>query len=237
MFNRIFLRGDTHGDFSWLKDWCKNENTTEKDAIIILGDAGINFWLKRGSSDTSNKRKIAAQPITVLCIQGNHEKRPEPFMGYELVYKREIGGFVWVEEKYPNIWFLINGIYVINGKKFLIADGAYSIDKEYRLTRGVPWFKDEQMSDEDMEKLFKICEHEKYFHYVLSHTAPMNYEPTYLFLPFIDQSRVDKHTEWILQQIYDKIDFGHWYFAHYHDTNLNYQPKMSLLYKEIIQIM
>ncbi len=30
---------------------------------------------------------------------------------------------------------------------------------------------------------------------VLSHTCPLRYEPTEVFLPFIDQSKVDKSTE------------------------------------------
>ena len=237
MFNRIFLRGDTHGDFFWLKDWCKNENTSKNDALIILGDVGINYWLTKRSSDTSNKKKIAAAPITLLCIQGNHEKRPEPAIGYRITYKEEVSGFVWVEDTYPNIWFLMNGKYTINNKTFLVADGAYSIDKEYRLMRNVQWFEDEQMSDEDAEMLIKLCEHEKRFDYVLSHTAPLNFEPKYLFLSFIDDSKVDKRTEYILQEIYDRIQFRHWFFGHYHSTNLDYEPNMSILYHRIIQII
>ena len=235
--NRVFIKGDCHGDFMWLKDFCKKENTTKDDLVIICGDAGINFWLNK--TDAKKKNFIDHFPITLLCVQGNHEKRPNFDMGYIPVYKEEIEGKIWIEPKHPTIWFAINGTYKIKNKTFLIADGAYSIDKFYRQSRNIPWFEDEQMSDKDMNKLFHICKKEQYFDFVISHTAPMNYEPRYLFLDFVDQTMVDKHTEWILQEIVNKIQFGHWIFGHYHADNWEYRtkPRFSIIYKEIKQII
>ena len=43
-FNRVFITGDTHGDFDWLADWCEEKQSTVCDAIIILGDAGILYY-------------------------------------------------------------------------------------------------------------------------------------------------------------------------------------------------
>ena len=237
MINRVFVKGDCHGDFIWLKDFCKKYNTTKDDLVIICGDAGINFWLNQ--TDAKKKNFIDHFPITLLCIQGNHEKRPNFDMGYTPVYIKSIGGLVWIEKKHPNIWFAINGKYTIKEKTFLIADGAYSIDKQYRKSRGIPWFEDEQMSDEDMNKLFNLCEENKYFDFVISHTAPMRYEPTYLFLNFVEQTMIDKHTEWILNEILNKIDFEQWIFGHYHDDNWNYHfdPFLSIVYKEVHQII
>lgn len=238
MINRVFLRGDCHGDFTWLKTWCDKEETTINDILIILGDAGINFWLN--NTDKKKKRKLAKMPITLFCIQGNHEKRPEEGMlNYHKVYKKEIHGYVWIENEYPNLWFAINGEYKIKDKTFLVADGAYSVDMNYRKSRGIPWFEDEQMSDEDMFMLFKLCEKRKYFDFLLTHAAPLNYEPTYLFLPFLEQTMIDKHTEWIIQEIYHKARFGHHFFGHYHDDNWDYYdiPRMSILYNEIRRIL
>ena len=237
MINRVFIKGDCHGDFMWLKDFCKKYNTTQKDLIIICGDAGINFWLNK--TDNKKKNFISHFPITLLCIQGNHEKRPNFDMGYIPIYKEEIKGKIWIESKHPNIWFAINGEYKIKEKTFLIADGAYSIDKEYRKSRGIPWFEDEQMSDSDMNKLFCLIDKNNYYDFIISHAAPMRYEPTYLFLNFINQTLVDKHTEWILDQIVEKVNFGQWIFGHYHDDNWNYHfdPFLSIVYKEIHQII
>lgn len=237
MINRVYIKGDCHGDFMWLKSFCKKENTTKDDLVIICGDAGLNFWLNK--TDAKKKNFIDHFPITLLCIQGNHEKRPNMEMGYIPFYVGDLGGFVWFEQKHPTIWFAINGEYTIKDKSFLIADGAYSIDKSYRQSRGIPWFENEQMSDEDMNKLFTIASKKDYFDFVISHAAPMNYEPTYLYLPFVEQTLVDKHTEWILQEIVNKIQFGHWIFGHYHADNWEYRtkPRFSIIYKEIKQII
>ena len=237
MINRVFITGDKHGDVTWIKSFCKKYNTTKDDIIIIAGDMGLNFWLNK--TDAKKKNFIDHFPITLLCVQGNHEKRPEQSINYHQIYASDIDGWVWVEDKHPNIWFAINGTYKIKGKSFLIADGAYSVDKFYRQSRRIPWFEDEQMSDEDMNKLFQIADKANYFDFVISHTAPMNYEPTYLFLPGIEQTMVDKHTEWILQEIMDKVDFGQWIFGHYHDDNWQYHfdPFMSIVYKEVHQII
>ena len=41
----IYITGDTHGDFTKIDFFCKKMNTTKQDIIIILGDAGINYYL------------------------------------------------------------------------------------------------------------------------------------------------------------------------------------------------
>ena len=158
---------------------------------------------------------------------------------YHEAWYSDINGWVWVEDKYPNIWFAKNGEYTILNKTFLICDGAYSIDKDYRRSRGIPWFEDEQMSDADMNKLFWLTGQRDYYDFIISHTAPLRYEPTYLFLDFINQTMVNKHTEWILDEIVDKVNFGQWIFGHYHSDNWNYHfdPFISIVYKEIHQII
>lgn len=241
--DRVFVRGDTHGNFKWLPKWCEDNYTTTNDILIILGDAGINYHLNY--NDHYLKERISKCPITIMSIQGNHEKRPEPSMGYKIIDIQDgdnINGSYWIEEQYPNILFMRNGLHIIKGKTFLVADGAYSVDKEYRLLMGRKWFSDEQMTKDDEDVLLEIaCLVDYRVDFVLSHTAPLNYEPKYLFLPMIDQSKVDKHTEWLLQEIMDRLryGFGHWFFGHYHDDNMeiSIDPKISILYNEIVRII
>ena len=38
--NRIFIRGDTHGNFDFLEKFCYDNKTDLQDYLIILGDAG-----------------------------------------------------------------------------------------------------------------------------------------------------------------------------------------------------
>lgn len=99
----------------------------------------------------------------------------------------------------------------------MIIRGAYSIDKDYRLMKGYQWFPDEQPSSEIKkqveEKLFSVGNK---VDVVLSHTCPLKYEPTEVFLPFVDQSKVDKSTERWLDQIEETSAYQKWYCGHYH---------------------
>ena len=40
----IYITGDTHGDFFRIANFCARMNTKPDDIMIILGDAGINFY-------------------------------------------------------------------------------------------------------------------------------------------------------------------------------------------------
>ena len=41
----FYITGDTHGDFSRIEEFCRENDTTKEEVMIILGDAGINYWL------------------------------------------------------------------------------------------------------------------------------------------------------------------------------------------------
>ena len=41
----IYITGDTHRDFTRIKKFCQEQNTSVDDIMIILGDAGINYML------------------------------------------------------------------------------------------------------------------------------------------------------------------------------------------------
>ena len=82
--------------------------------MIILGDAGINYWLDL--SDKELKGQLSGMNITFFCVHGNHEARPWEAEDYEEKIWNE--GIVYVEEQYPNILFAKDGeIYNFNGKK------------------------------------------------------------------------------------------------------------------------
>ena len=84
-------------------------------------------------------------PITLLCIHGNHERRPTAGLGYERAQR--FGGEVMVQPEFPNQLFALDGeVYELDGQSCIAIGGAYSIDKEYRLMRGGGWWPDEQPS-------------------------------------------------------------------------------------------
>ena len=228
----IYLTGDTHGNFDRIRRFCEINNTTKDDVLIILGDAGINYYLNK--RDYKLKQELQNLPITLFCIHGNHEERPENINTYKLnVF---FDNLVYQESEFPNILFAVDGmIYKINNNKCLVLGGAYSVDKYHRLMKGYQWFESEQIPDDrkaEIEGYLSVCGYN--VDYVLSHTCPYNTRPIHMFLRSIDQSTVDSSMEVWLQKIADRLTFKHWYFGHYHDDWDN--GKYSMLYTDIIPL-
>lgn len=223
----VYITGDTHGNFCRIKSFCASRSTTIGDVMIILGDAGINYYGDHG--DKRLKHRISNLPLTLFCIHGNHEMRPHTIQSYE---KREWnGGMVWYEKHYPNILFAIDGeIYDIGGKKCIVIGGAYSVDKEYRIQRGYGWWDDEQPSDDIKQKVESVLL-ENSVDVILSHTCPLKYEPAEVFLPFVDQSKVDKSTEQWLDKIDDTTEYSKWYCGHYHTSKK--VDKLQFMFEDI----
>lgn len=200
--------------------------------MIILGDSGINYWLNK--SDVKAKRNLSELPISFFIIHGNHEERASKIESYR--EKSWRGGTVYYEEKFPDILFAKDGeIYNLNEKSVIVIGGAYSVDKNYRILTGLPWYESEQPSVEIktyVEEQLKRCNWKVDF--VLSHTCPLSFQPEDLFLEFIDQSRVDKSMEEWLEQIYKKVKFHKWYFGHFHG-NRQYD-NILMFYEEIREL-
>lgn len=227
----IYITGDTHGDFTKIDFFCKKMNTTKQDIIIILGDAGINYYLNE--KDEKIKRHISNLPITLFCLHGNHEARPETISSYEL--STFFGGQVYIEKSCPNIIFAKDAeIYDIEGKKTLVIGGAYSIDKDYRLTMGYKWFPDEQPTKELKNKCMDIVNSKK-IDIILSHTGPKKFEPVECFLSFVDQTAVDKTTEEFLDKLEAVKNYNQWYFGHYHTDKklLADNKEINILFNDI----
>lgn len=228
----IYVTGDTHGQFKKIKEFCKKFDTTIDDIMIILGDVGINYH--GNSKDLNTKSYVKKLSITLFCIQGNHEMRPHHISSYKII--DYMGGKAYQDEKYPNIIFAIDGeVYNFNGLKTVVCGGAYSVDKNYRIATGLKWFSDEQPNAEIKAKVENtLTENDWDIDIFLSHTCPLNYIPTEMFLSTIDQSTVDKSTEIWLQEIEDKLNYKAWYCGHYH-TNKNID-KIHFLFEDIKEL-
>lgn len=232
---RIFVKGDCHGDLNFLKSWCKANQTTKEDYLVLCGDVGLNYFLNK--VENKKKYQISNCPITLICVHGNHEERPKNISSYKFKYNENLKCNVWYEEEYPNILFPQDGVIEILGYKCLVLGGAYSVDKYYRIYRNLTWFPEEQMSEEDKERILKILEKENSFEYIFSHTVPLIYERELvdLFLPGINQYEVDKSMEEFLSVVHEKIEFKHWFFGHFHD-NFDLTDKVTILYNDIVEL-
>ena len=227
----IFITGDTHSNFERVTQLCRRFKPTIDDTIIILGDAGINYYGEE--RDCKLKKALSQLPITIFSIHGNHEIRPETISTYkEFIWN---DGIVYREDKYPNLLFAKEGeVYDIDGLKTLVIGGAYSVDKQYRIDHSMGWWADEQPSDEIKAKVEKtLADRGNKIDVILSHTTPLKYVPTEVFLSFIDQSDVDNSTEEWLDKIENTTAYKKWYCGHYH-TNKKID-KMIFLFKDIIE--
>lgn len=248
-FKRVWITGDPHGNFEWLPEWCEKHNThKDEDLLIILGDAGFMYYGPKKAREIYMKKKVQECPITILNVRGNHEARPSNYTSTCFVTLEDdpiVPSGYYFEPDYPDIWYVSDGsTFNINDKRCLFIGGAYSIDKEYRLMMGWRYFADEMLTHkEQMNILDKIDHHS--FDFVFTHTCPEAWQPTDLFLSYVDQSKVCKDMEEFLTTVSEIIDFDHWYFGHFHAHRLNMeidrthsgQGEVSMLFDHVELLM
>lgn len=234
---KIFAIGDIHGKWQTVRDFYLTNKIQEKikrekrdnNILILLGDAGLNYFLNE--RDESTKRKISEYPFTYFVIRGNHEERPSicaaknPELWHTETYW---GNTVYVENQFPHIKYALDevALYEIPTNdeqnsviRTLVIPGAYSVDKYHRLQNGWSWFEGEQLTHEEMVKgSFLLETVDNKVDLVLSHTCPIIYEPTDLFLSFVDQSMVDKTMERYLGKVEYELEYRAWLWGHFHAT-------------------
>ena len=239
--------GDIHGDFKAVRDFVQRNIQLHKDiangdenVLICLGDFGGNYFFNH--RDEGFKKKLGKYQFTYFVIRGNHEERPSKVMEMypDLWHTEEyFGNLVYVENQFPYIKYAsdIPCIYNIAGAKTLVIPGAFSVDKSYRLANGWGWFEGEQLTNEEMSIGLKLIkDHNNSFDLVLSHTCPIIFEPTDLFLSFVDQSMVDKTMERYLGKIEYNIDYKLWLWGHYHADRMYPEGKQIMLFHQALKL-
>lgn len=228
MINAWTITGDTHGDMTRFYNLQDSDPSTI--GIIILGDAGCNYYLNK--RDDKTKQKLEDTGYSYFLVRGNHEERPENIKNMITIYNEDIQGEVFWEEKFPYIFYLKDGgIYNFSGHKTLVIGGAYSVDKYYRLSMGYQWFSEEQLTTTEMKKI-NVENFGQKFDFVFTHTCPISWEPTDLFLSMINQETVDKTMEVWLDEFKDEIQWNIWLFGHYHADRLE-RPHVEMFYKDM----
>jgi hypothetical protein len=179
---------------------------------VILGDGGF-MWPGNFIKDIQNYEILRKRNFPVLCVLGNHE----PIYGMANLSEVDIGIGEKVYQIYDNsfVAYLKRGkIYHIDGFKFLVLGGAYSIDVGRR-TPGLSWWKEEYWSEKEKKSLFKLLKKENEFDFILSHTGPDSINRIIL------NSVIE--TKWIIDnvavlndELCKKIKFKEWYCGHLH---------------------
>lgn len=248
----VYVTGDVHGMPKPLVRMLKAKNIGAGDAVIILGDNGLNW--NYGWKDRSRKKDLCKVDCDYFVIRGNHDYRPEDYFNkppadayagdcpvprahYEIYFN----GAVLVEDDFPNIKYAVDGgIYNIDGKKCLVIGGGYSVDKFYRLMNDWLWIANEQLDENELAEIYDIWQNNE-VDVILSHVAPNAFE-TYFRHLFMDFNgvkggweNIDKSMErWMNKLLWDgchELDF--WYFAHYHE-NMNCGPIGIMLFDDVI---
>lgn len=257
--NKIMVCGDIHGDAAVFQYRIHNYFPTsdETDSIICVGDVGLSYDLFEGYALYHAMFKNFKGNIYIL--RGNHDDR---YWMNNIFIKESNGSCIetpkkgWYFEQalepsyiydseYPNIKYLRDegGIFKLNQYNILYIPGAYSIDKWYRLRRGLSYNPREQLSKEEMSKLYNDLvvwlECGNRIDYVISHTAPLQLEHAYedLFIDGFPQDEVDKSTEIFLDKIYNLLDnnYIHWYLGHFHDDR-DLTDKVTMLYSQMVEL-
>lgn len=238
----VYITGDTHGSFHKLLKKLSRLDVKANDIVVILGDSGLNYYssvdesmeatrkYKQDETGKIMKKELKRDCLKILgcvpyflLIQGNHEA---PAWLVEKYNARQWnGGTVYVENSFQKFLFAKNGeSFEIEGKKYLVIGGAYSVDKFYRLSRKFRWFPEEQMTDDEKEALFQKIKTDSRYDIVLSHTVPMGYLPFEKFLTCVNQDTVDNSMEKFLSTVESKIEYKTWFAGHFH-CNKKYESE------------
>lgn len=243
---KYFITGDKHRNFQNVKNFCRDMNTRRKDVIIILGDSGFNYY--EDERDNKLKSEISNLNITLFCIHGNKENRPQNVGTYGI--RSFCGGKVYYEPKYPNIYFAIDGeIYNFEGKKYMVVGGAHSVDKMHCLEEHKPFWEDEMPDETTKAKVEqKLSAEGNKIYGMMTHTCPIEYLPTEMFVSTRQNADIkrkskksksknffkpdiDRSTEEWLGKLEKEIDYEIWYCGHYHiDKEID---KINMMYSEI----
>ena len=232
--------GDVHGNINSIYEFLESLTfkVNNKDTLILLGDSGLNYYEPKSKKTKKIKQEFNELPLNIVILRGNHEQRPSilakrfPKEWKHITY---FGNKMLVEKAYPNIKYMLDcpAVYNINGYKTFCIPGAFSVDKHYRLKNNLRWFPAEQLNLKEMQKGNNLAEKYNYsFDLILSHTCPIQYEPTELFLSCIDQSKVDKTMElWMGNLVNKGLRSKLWCFGHYHGFKFwkDYETQQQLL--------
>lgn len=248
---RYFITGDKHRNFDDLIRFCRKNHLQKKDVIVILGDTGFNYY--EDKRDDKLKAKLNSLGVTLFCLHGNKEKRPQNIPTYGT--RSFCGGMVYYEPKYPHLFFAKDGdTYTFNNKEFMVVGGAHSIDKLRCLNENKPFWEDEMPSYEIKTLVEqKLAEKGDQIYGILTHTCPISCLPTETFVSTYRMANarkgygkcmknrkkkeeypldIDRSTEEWLETIKNNVDFSVWYCGHYHvDKELN---KISMIHREIL---
>lgn len=220
---RLIICGDWHGTLEINKIPDK-EILNTADYIIQLGDFGLIWNNPQIDAEKYWLNYLNELKPKVLFIAGNHEN-------FDLLKKYPVIDFLSgkAAQISENIFWLQNGnIFKFGKLKAWAFGGGLSIDKQNRII-GKSWWPDEIPDYSEME--FGLSELEKVNNkvdIVFTHTVPK------IIINFLGINYLKDPVSEYLENVYNRIEFKHWYAGHLHlDKKLEFF-NFTLLYDDIV---
>jgi predicted phosphodiesterase len=244
----IYFTGDTHADMRRFYNgrFSAQSDMTKDDYVVICGDFG-GVW-DHSERERELLDRLEGRNFTTLFVDGNHENFD---MLYEMPVSQWHGGDVHFIR--PSIIHLMRGqVFELDGKTLFTMGGASSHDiqggilepddpcfsekfmelrrqpEPFRINH-VSWWAQELPSQEEYETARKNLERAGHkVDYIVTHSAPSS------VLPDVNAHyETDAITDF-LDEVYQNVEFGQWFFGHYHDDMIP-REKMRLLYHDFVQ--
>lgn len=218
----IYITGDIHGDFTRFKSPMLRK-LRKNDALIVCGDFGF-IW----DGTTKEKKllkKIGKLRYNVLFVEGSHDN-------YDLLEDYPVEE--WCGGKTRPISGRLRQL--MRGQVFEIAEktvfafgGGQSDDTTVELVEGENWWRREIPSEYELEEGLRNLE--KAGNKV---DIVVTYEPPSKLHDFLDHNSGDRnHINTYLNDVYERLDFGRWFFGKLHLNKL-IPPKYYAVYDHIV---
>lgn len=249
----IYVVGDLHGDLSKIKKLHDDKKLSKSDTVILLGDTGLSSTYEMFA--TSLKKQLSAIPTNFLCVRGEFDalnyttytesERWHLHITEGKIHDNSYKQKIWncgkgdYEEAYPNILYANDGeIFVIEDKAILTIGGACMQNKQWRSDIfGIEFIPDKPQKVVKDKAKFNLEQYGWKVDYVVTHTCPYEYRPTYRYIPDLNTAKCFKRhydNEKFLSKIRNKLVYEMWLCGHFHlDRTVG---NVRFLYDDIYEI-
>lgn len=218
----IYITGDIHGDFTRFRSPVLRK-LRKNDALIVCGDFGF-IW-DGTAQEKKLLKKIGKLRYNVLFVEGSHDN-------YDLLEDYPVEE--WCGGKTRPISGRLRQL--MRGQVFEIAEktvfafgGGQSDDTTVELVEGENWWRREIPSEHELEEGLRNLE--KAGNRV---DIVVTYEPPSKLHDFLDHNSGDRnHINTYLNDVYERLDFGRWFFGKLHLNKL-IPPKYYAVYDHIV---
>lgn len=155
----ILLLGDIHGEAHVLYTAIRKAETVGATAVVQVGD----FGLFPKTAPYRDFREVCQEAtVPVYFIDGNHD---DCIRWTQLTNVARI----WRD---ANLYYVPRGtVMKLDGRTIAFMGGAASIDKEYRLENKIHWDENEDISSEEVKRLYRNARG-KTIDILITHTPP-----------------------------------------------------------------